>query len=75
MTDQLKTAFNRLERLSQEEQNAMAQMILEQLEEKEWDAIIQSERGQATLAKLVAHAQEEIARGEIEEIKGDTFDS
>jgi len=75
MTDQLKVALNRLEKLPQAQQDDIAEMILERLDEAEWDAISQSERGQITLAKLVAQADEEIARGDVEEIKGDTFDS
>ncbi len=75
MTDQLKVAISRLEEFPQARQDDIAQMILEQLDEVEWDAIMQSERGQAILAKLVAHADEEIARGDVEDIEGDTFGS
>jgi len=36
-------------------------------DEWEWDAVIRSPKGQATLRDLVAQARDEIARGEVEE--------
>ena len=75
MTEQLKAAFSQVEKLSQAQQDAIAQMILDQLDEQEWDAIVSSPKGRATMRKLLAEAENEIASGQIEEIKGDTFDS
>ena len=35
--------------------------------ERDWDAIVRSPKGQATLRTLVAQARDEIARGEVED--------
>ena len=65
MTEQLKAAFSQVEKLSQAQQDAIAQLILDQLDEQEWDAIISSPKGQATMKKLLAEAEKEIASGQI----------
>jgi hypothetical protein len=75
MTEQLKAAFNRAEKLPQEQQEAIAQMILDYLDEQEWDKLTSSPKGRAALKNLLAEAKQEIAAGQVEEIKGVPFDS
>ena len=67
MTEQLRAAFDQVEKLPQAQQDAIAQMILDELDEQEWDAIVSSPKGQATMRKLLAEAQKEIDSGQIEE--------
>lgn len=69
MTEQLRAAVSQAEKLPQEQQDAIAQMILDQLDSQEWDAIVSSPKGQATMRKLLAEAEQEIASGQIEEIR------
>ena len=71
MIDELRKAFEELQRQPETMQRDVAQRIHlwleEQQDEQEWDAIMRSQKGQATLRKLVAEAREDIARGEVEE--------
>ena len=41
----------------------------EECDEREWDVIIRSPKGQETLRRLAAPAREEIALGEVEEVE------
>ncbi len=75
MTEQLKAAVIRAEKLSQEQQDAIAQLILDQLDEQEWDAMVKRPKSHAAIQELLAQAEQEIDSGQVEEIKGDTFDS
>jgi len=75
MTEQLKEAVSRAEQLPQEQQDAIAQLILDQLDEQEWDILLNSQKGKVSLQQLIAQAKQEIITGEAEEIKEDTFDS
>lgn len=67
MIDELRQAFEELQRQPETMQRDVAQRfhlwLEEQQDEQEWDAIMRSQKGQATLRKLVAEAREDIARG------------
>ncbi len=71
MVDELRQAIEEALQQPEDAQRGLARRIREWLEElreeREWDAIVSSPHGQEVLAKLVAEAREEIARGELEE--------
>lgn len=67
MTEQLQHAIEALQRLPAEAQNAIAERILEEIEEQEWDAIVSKPRVQARLRELGKQAREEEKVGETEE--------
>lgn len=68
MVEELRHAVEDAQRrLSEEKQRRLAERIEVWLDELEWDEIVRSPRGQQTLARLVAEADEEIARGEVED--------
>ncbi len=71
MVDELRQVIEEMQQQTEATQRDLAQRIHawleEERDEQEWDAIIQSPKGQDTLRKLVAQAREEIARGEVEE--------
>jgi hypothetical protein len=50
-TDQLKDAWEQLEKLSPEKQNVIAEQILEAIEEAKWDETFASPEAQAYAAK------------------------
>jgi hypothetical protein len=68
MTNQLKTIFDRLEQLPKDQQDDIVQMILDRLDDLEWDLMLASPKGQATLKKLAAEAEQEITQGQVEEM-------
>ena len=68
MVDELRHAVEHAQQLAEEAQRQLAAQMEEWLDEQEWDAIVGSPRGQQILAKIVAEAREDIARGETEEI-------
>ena len=58
MTEMLEKAISEVQRLSETEQNAIAQLILEELEdERRWDAAFA--KSPALLEKLLAEAEAE----------------
>ena len=67
MTEQLQHAIEALQQLPAEAQNVIAQRILEEIEEQEWDVIVSKPRVQARLRELGRQALEEDKIGEIEE--------
>lgn len=67
MTEQLRHAIEALQRLPEDVQNAIAARILEEIEEQEWDAIVNKPRVQARLRELGRQALEEDKAGETEE--------
>lgn len=67
MTELLEQAIARVKNLSDSEQNAIAAMILEELEdETKWDESFAN--SQDLLASLAGEAMEEYAAGETEEL-------
>jgi len=67
ITEQLQHAIEALQRLPAEAQNAIAQRILEEIEEQEWDVIVSKPRVQGRLRELGRQALEEEKLGEAEE--------
>lgn len=67
MTTQLQEAIERLQHLPAEEQNVIAERILDEIDEWEWHQIVNSARGQAILAQIDEDARRQIAAGEVEE--------
>ena len=67
MTKQLQQAFERAQQLPDAVQNALAERILEEIEEQEWEAIISKPHVQQKLLKLAEEAWQEYEAGEAEE--------
>ncbi|GAC1354983.1 MAG: hypothetical protein NVS4B11_24900 [Ktedonobacteraceae bacterium] len=67
MTEQLQEAIEALQRLPADAQNTIAERILEEIEEREWDAIVSKPHIQARLRELGRQALEEDEAGETEE--------
>ncbi len=72
MTNKLKDVFEKASRLSEEEQNDIADALqvvvdntLRPEDEAEWDKIIGSARSHALLEKMVEKAQQDVERGEV----------
>ncbi len=63
MVDELRQALDLLGQLPDEEQRQIAQLILEEVEQREWDELVSSPRSKAFLKRLIAEAKE----GEIED--------
>lgn len=72
MTELLEKAIARLKSLPPNEQNAIATIILEELEDEiQWDATFA--RSQDTLAQLAAEAMAEYRTGKTEELDPETL--
>ena len=67
VTERMQLAIRRLQSLPDERQNDMAERILDELDELEWDAIVSKPQVQQALRRLVAEAREQDAAGETEE--------
>lgn len=67
MTNQLQQAIERLQQLPIEEQNAIAERILEAIDEREWDKIVSTPHVQQAIIELTEEAKKQEAAGEIEE--------
>ena len=63
MVDELRRALDLLRQLPDDEQRHIAQLILEEVEQREWDELVGSPRSKAFLKRLIAEAKE----GEIED--------
>ena len=63
ITEQLKHAIEEAQRLPEAEQNAIAERILDEIEEREWDTIVSQPHVQHALARLVEAGHEEYQRG------------
>jgi len=63
MVEELRRALDLLGRLPDEEQRQIAQLVLEEIEQREWDELVGSPRSKAFLKRLIAEAK----AGEIEE--------
>lgn len=72
MTELLERALNRLQTLSEREQDAIATLILEELEEEQyWDASFASSPD--LLAQMAAVAMAEYQAGQTQELDSDTL--
>lgn len=70
MTRLLEKAITRAQQLSEEEQDAIATLILEEIEdEAKWDAVFA--RSHDVLERLAAEAEEEERNGRTEELDPD----
>jgi DnaJ-domain-containing protein 1 len=63
MVTELRQALEALGQLPEEDQRQIAQRVLEEIEQREWDALVGSPRSRAFLKRLIAEAK----AGEIEE--------
>ena len=63
MVEELRQALDILGQLPEEEQRQIAQLVLEEIEQREWDELVGSPRSKAFLKQLITEAKE----GEIEE--------
>ncbi len=63
MVDELRQALEVLGQLPDEEQRKIAQIVLEEIEQHEWDQMVSSPRSKAFLKRLIA----EVKAGEIED--------
>ena len=67
MTEQLQQAIEALQRLPSDAQNTIAAHILEEIEEREWDAIVSKPHVQTRLRELGRQALAEDEAGETED--------
>ena len=67
MTEQLQQAIERLQKLPQAAQDAIAERILAEIDEQEWDAIVSKPHVRQTLCRLAEEARQQDANGETEE--------
>ena len=63
MVDELREALDLLGQLPDEEQRKIAQIVLEEIEQREWDKLVSSPRSKNLLKRLIAEAK----AGEIED--------
>ncbi len=69
MTDLLKQAMDALEKLPEAEQNAMAQQILDELQdEAKWNDTFNDPRSEVALERLIARAKEQVKRGDVADL-------
>ena len=73
MVDRLRAVVEEVEKLSDEEQEALAAILEEALAEREWETIVQKPHVRDALKRMAQEALEEDAAGETEDITGDTF--
>jgi len=72
MTELLQRVVSEVELLDPEQQDAIAELIQQELEEREWDALVSSPASQAVLARMAADALRDDAAGETRE-SGDSW--
>jgi len=74
MIDKLKEAFALAEQRSEQEQQALAELLLEELQaSRRWDELLAGPRSEALLERMTAEALAEDDAGETEEITGDNL--
>ena len=64
MTETLRRVIAQIEQLPDEQQDALAEILLRELEDREWDALVASRGSQRFLEELTQEASIEHARGE-----------
>lgn len=67
MVDELRQAIEQAEMQPDEVQRRIAQLIREQIEEREWDELVSTPESQAFLKQLAEETRAAIASGETEE--------
>jgi hypothetical protein len=74
MIERLKEAFDLAEQLPEAEQQALADLLIEEMRASQrWEALFTDSRSEKVLERLVAEAIAEDDAGESEEISADTF--
>jgi hypothetical protein len=74
MIERLKVAFDLAEQLSENEQQALADLLIEEIRASQrWSDLFNDPRSEKVLERLVAEAITEDDAGESEEITADTF--
>lgn len=63
MVEELRQAFERAQQQPEDVQRYIAEMVALALEEREWDALVQTPESQRFLAELSAEVDREIADG------------
>ncbi len=67
MTETLRQAVAQVEQLTPEQQDAIAKLMLRELEEREWETLVGSEASLRFLQRIVADAQAEDTAGKTRE--------
>jgi hypothetical protein len=67
MTEQLRHAIERLQQLPDARQIAIAERILDEIDEQEWDDIVSKPHVLLALHQMAAEARQQDAAGETEE--------
>jgi hypothetical protein len=57
MVDELRQAIDMLGQLPDDEQRKIAHIVLEEIEQREWDKLISSPRSKAFVKRLIAEAK------------------
>lgn len=73
MIERLQAVISEAAKLSEAEQEALATIWEEALEEREWERIVAKPAVRSALERMAVEALREDAAGETEEIEGDTF--
>jgi hypothetical protein len=74
MIERLRQAFALAEQRSEQEQQMLADLLLEEMQaEEQWEASFVDPRSDTLLERMVAEALAEDEAGETEEITGDSF--
>jgi hypothetical protein len=73
MNERLRAVVERAEQLPDEDQETLARLLEEELEELEWDALTHKPGAHAFHDQLRAELREAEEHGELEEIEGDKF--
>lgn len=74
-TDQLKAAWERVEKLSLKNQDMIAKKILREIEEAEWDEILTSPKSLADSERVRAEIEKDIVTGNVKNyISGDRLE-
>ena len=73
MNKRLRAVIERAEQLPATAQEALTKLLEEELAEREWESLTLQPGARAFHDQLRAELREAEERGEIEEIKGDTF--
>lgn len=69
MTELLKRVVAQVEELPAEQQDAIAELLQQELEEREWEAIVAKPGSQSFLAQLATEARRERARGQLRDLE------
>ncbi|HEX6798172.1 MAG TPA: hypothetical protein VF116_10725 [Ktedonobacterales bacterium] len=71
MNERLRAVVDRAEQLPDADQEALAKLLEEELEEREWEALTRLPGARAFHEALRAELREAEERGEVEDIHGD----